>query len=224
VNLPPQEDPTEGRRIRVMVVDRAAIARAGLTNWLSQVPTIEVVGAVTSNDDAVTLAAERAPDVVVIDPAESGAPVLRGLLALPKRPGIVVLATTCTREKVVTAIEAGAHAYVSREAEPEELLTAINSVASRRFYMCARVTHEFLEAVACEAAVTTGVARGRHVSRREREILTLIGRGNTDRQIAALLGLSVKTVHTHRKNIMQKLGVHNASSLVRRAMEMDLID
>jgi DNA-binding NarL/FixJ family response regulator len=188
--------------IQVVVVADHPTFRAGLTGVLAGRSDIEVVGEVGDVAAALGLARRRHPQVVLLDLSES--PNADGVAALVKmRPGVavVVLATTADRERVLAAVEAGAAGYLPRDAGPDELARVIRAVAQ------GELPHALRTALELVAAPPGRTPRASLLTPREREVLTLVGRGLANKQIAGRLGISEKTVKTHLGRAFQRIGV-----------------
>ena len=185
--------------------------------------------ATASMQEAVGTAKRLTPEVVLMElPAQSRGTVriLRALANLRRPPHvIVVVGDACTRSDVTTAIDAGAHACVSYDGGSEQLVDALDAVRNGERYLGPMVARLIMAAAGtAQAGPHTPGDVAERLTARERQVLALIGQGKTEREIARELGLSPKTVHTHRTSIMSKLRVHNVIALVRRALQLGLVD
>ncbi len=203
---------------RVLVVEDHAVVRRGFSALLTQAG-FDCVGEAGTGEEALERAAELAPDVVLLDlglPDISGLEVIRRMSDAAPEALPVVLTMHGEEEYVLQALAAGAGGYVLKLAEPETVVEAIRRALAGDLYI--------------DPAVTGPVAR-RAVARsepdpltpREREVLGLIARGLTNRQIAEDLFVSLSTVETHRRHILEKLGTRSRSDLVAYAMERGLL-
>ncbi len=199
---------------RILVVDDHAVVRRGLVALLGA-EGYTVAGDAGSGEEAL----ELQPDVVLLDlglPDLDGLEVLRRLSEVAAGARVVVLTMHAEEEYVLQALAAGADGYVLKMAEPEALMEAIRRALRGELYL--------------DPAVAAPVAR-RAVTRvqpdpltpREREVLALIARGFTNRQIAETLVISLNTVETHRRHILEKLGARSRAQLVAYAMERGLL-
>ncbi|UJR79664.1 LuxR C-terminal-related transcriptional regulator [Sandaracinus amylolyticus] len=203
---------------KLLILDDQTIFRDMLVEWLGARDGVEIVGAFSTTADASQALATRDVDVLLLDvglPGESGLALLRRLA--PGRPKHVVLVTAHEEPWVLEqAVSSRAHAIVMKGAPLTDLATAIERVIAGETFYCRR-TAELLRRHATRrqpAAELTG---------REREILALVARGATSREIADALGIREKTVQNHRANLMQKLDIHDVASLTRFALAHGLV-
>ncbi|MFE3830987.1 response regulator [Streptomyces sp. NPDC059092] len=194
----------DGRAIRVLLVDDHQVVRRGLRTFLEIQPDIEVVGEAADGAGGVARAEELRPDVVLMDikmPGSDGIEALRKLRDLGN-PARVLIVTSFTEQRtVVPALRAGASGYVYKDIDPEALAGAIRSVHAGHVLLQPEVAGALL----AQDAPATGQGRGTSLTEREREVLTLIADGRSNREIARALVLSEKTVKTHVSNILMKL-------------------
>lgn len=214
-------------KIRVLVVDDHAIVRQGICALLGAEPDVEVIGEADDGPAAITKAAELRPDIVLMDIAM---PTLNGLEATREikahNPDIQVLALTVhdSSEYFFRILEAGASGYVLKGSTSNELVSALRAVYRGGVFLdplvAKKVVADYLQ------QFKSGEDKGRYdgLSEREREVLTLIGEGLTNQEIAQRLTLSPNTVQTHRSRIMEKLNLHNRAQLMKYAMRKGLID
>ena len=212
--------------IHVLIVDDHAIVRAGMRMLLENDPQIVIVGEGETGEDALRLARERTPDVIVMDvtmPEMDGVEATRRIKA--ELPDVAVLAVTIHEgtDYFFRMLQAGSSGYVPKRAAPEDLLRAIHTVAEGNVFLEPSIAKD-LVADYLERAKTGDADRGYNgLTAREREVLTHIAEGRTNRAIAGLLGISVKTVERHCENIMHKLNLHSRTDLVKYAIRKNLI-
>jgi DNA-binding NarL/FixJ family response regulator len=202
--------------ITVLLVDDHALVRRGFRRLLEDDPAIQVVGEASSSEEAVRLALDVKPRVVVMDcamPGESGLVATRAILAQAPDTAILMLSMHSEDTLVRRALEAGARGYVLKNALDLDLAAAVTRVAAGE-----RVIDPALETASPPAG-----ARTRALTPRELEVLQLICDGLSNRAIAARLGLSANTVAVHRANIMNTLGVHKTAELVVYALQHGLV-
>jgi two-component system response regulator NreC len=210
--------------IRVLIADDHSMIRTGLRALLNSDPEVEVVGEAGDGRGTFRCVEDLAPDVVLLDigmPGEDGIQVAKRLKA--SFPQVRVLFLTMHEDPGLMreAIQAGAAGYVIKRAEEAEILNAIHAASRGDLYVHPAMTRALLEPPTGERKPSS--PGGVPLTRREVDILRLLARGNTNRQIAEALGLSVRTVEGHRANLMGKLGVSSRVELVTYAAEQGLL-
>ncbi|HKI02563.1 MAG TPA: response regulator transcription factor [Thermoanaerobaculia bacterium] len=205
--------------IRVLVVDDHFVVRAGVCNLLSSVADIELVGEAADGWQAVEEAERCAPDVILMDlrlPLLGGVEATRQILAAQPGVGIVILTTTDAEADVLAAVEAGAVGYVSKSSPKEELLEAIRSIARGEAWLPPHLTRRLLNHLKPRQGqeVLTG---------REQDVLNLLARGWSNREIARELGVTDITVRTHVSHVIGKLGVSNRVEAALHALRAGLV-
>ena len=211
--------------IRILITDDHAVVRSGLRSLLSADPDLEVVGEAASGAEALQLCGRLRPDLVLLDitmPHESGIKVSQRLK--DEHPEIKVLFLTMHEEEGLLheALRTGAAGYVIKRAEETEILRAIYAASRGDIYVHPAMTRALLQ-----QPVTTEHRRGEPtnpLTRREVDVLRLLAKGNTNRQIAGLLELSMRTVENHRANLMGKLGLVSRVELVNYAESHGLLE
>jgi DNA-binding NarL/FixJ family response regulator len=203
--------------IRVLVAEDHAVVRSGLERLLATTSEIEVVGGAADGEQAVTLAAELAPDVVLMDlsmPNMDGIEATRRILAGNDAVQVVVLTSISDREKIEAALDAGAIGYLLKDAEPEEVIRGIRAAARGE------------SPIAPKAARTLLAARGERpesrLSDRELEVLRCVAEGLPNKVIARRLGISEKTVKAHLTRVYQQIGVTDRTQAALWARERSL--
>ena len=210
--------------IRVLIADDHAVVRSGLRALLRADVDLEVVGEAGDGEETLRLAETLHPDTVLLDitmPPENGIKTAQRLKE--QHPELVVLFLTMHEDAGLLheALRAGAAGYVIKRAEESEIIQAIHAASRGDIYVHPAMTRALLQ-----QPVTTEHRRGSPVdalTRRELDVLRLLARGNTNRQIAGLLGLSVRTVENHRANLTGKLGLVSRVELVNYAEENHLL-
>ncbi len=209
---------------RILLADDHAILREGLKALLQNQPDFEVVAEADDGRVAVALAKEHKPDVVIIDIAM---PNMNGLEAtkqiLAALPGAKVLALSMHSDKrfVTGILREGAAGYLLKDSAFEELTLAIQTVCSGRKYLSPGIAGIVVE-VFVQQTPQGGAPKTTLLTQREREVLQLFAEGKATKEVAALLQVSVKTIETHRKNIMDKLDIHNIAELTKYAIREGL--
>jgi len=206
------------KKIRLLLADDHAILRAGLRMLLEAQPDMTVVAEASDGEEALRRARETHPDVAVIDltmPGLSGVETLERLHRDLPDTRLLVLTMHDDPAYARVARTAGASAHVIKDSESSELLAAIRAVHRGRAFV----------QVGGDAASTApkGSTRTPALSQRERQVLEMLARGHTNREIAHRLSLSTKTVETHRSRLGDKLGLHTRAELVRLALDLGLI-
>lgn len=214
--------------IRVVLADDHKIVRDGLKSMLTKQLDVEVVGEAENGREAIQMARELSPDVVVMD---IGMAELNGIDATKRLTEdlpdvrVVALSMHSDRRYVSEMLAAGAKGYLLKDSAFSELTAAIRAAADGRTYLSQGVADVVLEDyVRRVSGIDEGPApvNGRGLSNREREVLQLIAEGRSTKEIAAVLHLSAKTVETHRRQLMEKLGIFNIAGLIKFAVREGL--
>lgn len=206
--------------MRVLLCDDHNLIRAGLRRLVESFDGMEVVGEAASADEAVLRARELDPHVVLLDlsmPGRSGFDALDELRRVAPNTAVVIMSMHDDAPHVREALARGASGFVVKEAAPAELEIALRAAFEGRVFLSPKVSSAMLaDAHAPRRAQRQDPSM---LPPRQREILALLGAGRTTKQIAADLGISIKTVETHRARIMEALGCRNAVELVRTAVQ-----
>jgi DNA-binding NarL/FixJ family response regulator len=214
--------------IRILVVDDQALFRGGLVALFTAAPGVEVVGEAADGAEAVALAGEIRPDVILMDirmPVLDGIASTRRILAAAggARPRIV-LTSFDLDEHVYTALGEGASGFLLKDTPPDRIISAVHAVAAGDIVISPRIAHRLVETYAQHRrTVATANAHLGELTPRETEILRLVGNGLTNAQIAQRLVLSEATVKTHVKRLMAKLQLTNRAQAVVVAYETGLV-
>ncbi|MBM7503356.1 response regulator [Agromyces aurantiacus] len=212
--------------IRVLVADDHPIVRAGIVGLLDAEPGIQVVGEAVDGADAVALAAELRPDLVLMDlrmPVLDGAAATERILAAAG-PGVrptrvLVLTTYETDDHILAAIEAGASGYLLKAAPQEEILAGIRSVVAGETVLAPSIAAKLVRRVRADATAPTPPS----LSPRELEVLRHVAHGRSNPEIARMLHIGEATVKTHLIHVFEKLEVNDRTRAVTRAMEFGLL-
>lgn len=206
--------------IRLLLADDHTLVRAGLTELLSEADDIEVVGAAADGEEAVALASELRPEVVLMDlsmPKVDGAEATRRLAAGGDAPRVVVLTSFSDQERILAALDAGAVGYLLKDAEPGELIAGVRAAARGESPLAPKAASALLRA-------RVGSEPETQLSAREREVLTCVARGLPNKLIARRLGIAEKTVKAHLTQIYQQIGVTDRTQAALWARERGLAD
>ena len=204
--------------LRVVIADDHTVVRQGIRIVLEEVPGLEVVGEAGDGAGALRLIAKFKPDVAVLDvtmPEKTGLEVAKELRESDSDIGILILSMHDDPEYVLQAVRAGADGYVLKDVAPSELRDAIQAVASGKEFFAERVTHQLSVGLREELESEQRRARIGSLTGREVEVLVRIADGNTNREIGKELGISPRTVETHRERVMAKLRVRTVAGLTR---------
>ena len=212
--------------MRVLLADDHAIVRRGLRSLIEAEPGAQVVGEAGDGFEAVRLAEDTKPDVIVLDiamPKLNGIDVAGRVRALDDPPKVIILSMHADESYILRALAAGAQAYLLKDSTDEDLWPAIRAVMNGMPFVSAAVS-----AVLVEDYVRHLQSRGltdtfHLLTAREREVLQLLAEGRSNKEVAALLDVGVSTVETHRANLMQKLNLHNTAEIVLYAVRKGLI-
>ena len=208
-------------KIRVLIADDHGVVAEGLKHLVEAQPDMEVIALVADGREAVQLAREAQPDVVLMDlsmPELNGADATRAIVQRDPSCRVIVLSMYAEREYVRRALKAGAVGYVVKRSAAKEVVDAIRAAHAGQRYLSPRVADVLIEDHAEDR--DDPLAR---LSAREREVLQLIAEGRTGAEIAERLGLSQKTVETYRARLIEKLGIRDVPGLVRFAIQRGLV-
>lgn len=207
------------KRIRVVIADDHTLFRVGLRGILESNAELEVVGEAGTGQEMLALVEQRRPDVVLLDlsmPQMNGFEALR-LIPKVKAPRVLVISMHAEKEYVRHAIRAGASGYLLKTSERAELMLAIAAVSRGEVWVSSGVAGALVDDLRAENPERVVLTP------RQREVLALIAQGHTTREIAKQFGVSVKTVETHRSQIMERLDIRSVAGLVRYAIAEKLL-
>jgi two-component system response regulator NreC len=205
------------RKIRVLLVDDHTVVRRGLRKILESTNDIEVAGELGSGFEAITAAAELHPDVVLMDvslPDLNGIEATRRITATAPEAHVLILSMHADEQYVLASVAAGAKGYLVKDVDDQDLVAAVLAVCAGQTY-CGGILGSASGDGHCSPAV---------LSARERQVLAMISSGHTNRQVADTLGLSINTVESHRKHIIDKLDLHSTADLVRYAIRHGIVN
>ncbi len=214
----------EDGKLRVLLADDHPMFRAGLRALLETEDFVEVVGEAGSGSEAVKLALELRPDLVIMDlsmPDTSGLEATRRIAALDIGVAVLVLTVHAEEEYLVPVVEAGASGYLTKSSADRDLIEAIRTVAKGEVYLPAQATALLLRHLR-DSGEKDGPSL-KMLSPREREVLALTAEGYSSTEIGSKLFISPKTVDTYRARIMEKLELNHRSELVRFALKSGLL-
>lgn len=209
--------------IRAVLADDHQLVRAGIASLLREGGNVDVVGEAANGAEAITLARELKPDLLLLDIAMPGMSGLEVLAQLnPEQPGlrVILLSMFASEEYVVRAFLQGAAGYLLKDSAPEELMLAVNAVMRGDIWLSAAVSKLVVNGLMAPGG---SLERGSALSARQLQVLKLIASGKSTRAIGAELNLSIKTVETHRAQLMDKLDIHDIAGLVRYAIRQGIV-
>jgi two-component system NarL family response regulator len=201
--------------IRIMIIDDHPVVRAGLASMLSTRPDIDVVGSASSGPEAIALLDKVVPDVILMDlrmPGMSGLDVIRTINLRTDPPRIIVLTSFDTDEDIYQSVGAGAQGYVLKDTPQDGLLEAIQVVNAKGRYFPADI----------ETRLTARMARS-NLTQREHQVLQLVAKGLTNKEIGRAIGISDKTARNHVNSIIEKLEVSDRTEAATIAMRQGLV-
>lgn len=211
--------------VRVLLADDHALVRGGIRALLNTIEGVEVVGEAGNGPDALRLVAELTPDIVLMDvtmPGLNGFEVLEQSKKQFPNIRIIILTVHDAGEYAIQALRAGAAGFLPKSAASNELQLAIEVVSRGETYVSGEVSRKTLLQLSQGLTGRTGPMAS--LTPRQREILTLIAEGLSTKDISRRLNISVKTVESHRAQLMERLDIHDVASLVRYAIKMGLIE
>ncbi|MES2180029.1 MAG: response regulator transcription factor [Gemmatimonadota bacterium] len=212
--------------IRVLIADDHALVREGLRHVLSVTPGFDVVGEAGSGAETLAEASRLAPDVVVLDismPHGSGLEVAAELRVVLPATRILVLSMHDHEQYVLESVRAGAHGYLRKDSSPAELRDGIRAVARGDTFFTAPVASQLSAAIRGEASRDARTNKLASLTAREKDVLLGVVAGETNKDIAARLRISPRTVESHRENLMRKLEIRSVAGLTRFAVDEGLL-
>jgi DNA-binding NarL/FixJ family response regulator len=214
------------RAIRVLIVDDHALVREGVRHVLSRAEGFDVVGEAATGADAIAMAERCLPDVIVLDitmPRGSGLEITGRLRHVAPAAKVLILSIHDHEEYVLRSVRAGANGYLRKDSSPAELRQAIRDVHRGEAFFSAPVARQLSAALVAEEGRQERLSRLELLTGRERDVLGGIAAGETNKEIAARLGISPRTVETHRESLMNKLEIRTVAGLTRFAVEEGLV-
>ena len=209
--------------IKVLVADDHPVVRKGLQTCLARQSNMRVAGEAADGDEALRKTRELRPDVVLMDismPGMNGLAVTEVLRREMPQIKVLILSVHNNKEYIFRVIQAGAHGYVSKEAPPEEVLRAIESVYGGEPFFSEDIARAALNEFVSSGGKKEPFAQ---LTSREREVLVLIAEGQSNKEIADKLGIGVRTIETHRERIMRRLNIHSVAGLTKYAIANGLV-
>lgn len=215
------------KQVKILIADDHEIVRHGVRNLVASVENYTCCAEATTGREAVKLAGEHLPDVAILDismPELNGIEAARQILRLCPETKVLIFTVHDAERLVYEVFHAGAHGYILKSDAGRHLLSAIESVLEGRHYFSTQISEVLFESFQKKSMPHAAPAEdGSKPSTREREIIQLLAEGSSNKEVASALGISEKTVETHRAAIMRKLGLHSIGELVRYAIRNHII-
>lgn len=211
--------------IKILLADDHAIVRDGLHALLEKQPGFQVVGSVANGREAVRMARELKPDVVLMDiamPELNGIDATEQIKQVSPQSQVVILSIHATSEHIFRAFRAGALGYLLKESAGAEAVLAVQAAYEKRRYLTQRIADTVLDHYMLQQSTSSQHSPLESLSAREREVLQLVAEGLSSAEIAAKLSLSVRTVETYRSRLMKKLEIDDLPMLIRFAIDNGL--
>lgn len=213
--------------IKVLLVDDHKLVREGVLSILKQQKDLEVIGSVSSGEEAINEVRETRPDVILMDimmKGMTGIEATRWIKEIDPTIRVLIVSMEISKEYVSAGIKAGIDGYIPKDADPDSLVKAIRTVhGGERYFNDAIMKLVFENFYSAERIKTADRRLPHELTKREFEILGLVASGKTNREIAEALFVSIKTVETHKTHILEKLGLRNTADLVKYAIKNKII-
>ena len=212
--------------IRVLLADDHHLFRAGIHALVQGFAGVDIVAEAGNGHEALRLCKIHRPDVILMDimmPELNGLDATARVAAISPETRTIILSMNASEEHVLQALRRGASGYLLKNISPQELEQAIRAVARGETYLSSAISKHVIAAYLERVGGKT-IGPFERLTPRQREVLQLVAEGHTTKEIATKLHLSVKTVETHRSQMMTALGIHDITGLVRYAIRMGLID
>ncbi|MEK7788636.1 MAG: response regulator transcription factor [Planctomycetota bacterium] len=212
-------------KIKVMIADDHALVREGISAFLRMSSDIEVVGEAADGLEAIEVAREINPDVILMDIAMPRLGGLEATIELKKicpNTKILIVTQYDDKEYVNRLLKAGVSGYILKRAAGTDLIAAIKAVSRGEFYLCPALASDVIDGYLGKKEITVEEPYER-LTDREKQVLKLIAEGHTHKEIADMLNISAKTVIAHQTNLTEKLGISNRSALIRFALQKGII-
>ena len=213
------------KHVRILLADDHKLVRAGFRAMLAGLQNVEVVAETGDGAEALQLIREHRPDIAFVDitmPSLTGLEVARRVSAENRGVRIIIVSMHTTEDYIARAVRAGVSGYVLKNADPIELELAIRAAMNGDVYLSPAVSKSLVDDYS--RRITEDKMAEEHLTGRQREVLQLIAEGLNTKDIAKKLNLSIKTVETHRKQLMDRLHIHDVAGLVRYAIRARIID
>jgi len=212
--------------VRILLADDHTVMRNGLRLLLERQPNLKVVGEAADGRQAVALSESANPDVVIMDigmPNLNGIEAARQIVTHNPRTAIAILSMHSDESYVIRALKAGARAYLLKDSAEADLLAAVRALSEGKSFFSPAISRILVEDYMRQLERNGAEDTYELLTNREREILQLLAEGRTNKEVAAMLNLSLYTVETHRTHILQKLNLHSVPELILYAVRKGII-
>jgi len=218
---------SQAKEIRILLVDDHKIIRDGVQAMLSQSPDFTIVGSVNSGEEAINAVRENPPDIIVMDiimGGMTGIEATRWIKEFNPTIKVLILSMEMSKDYISAAINSGAESYLPKDVSGDQLMEALRTIYNgSRFFNEAIMKLVFEDFYVHEKLKAPGKRLPNDLTKREYEVLGLVALGKSNKIVADSLFISVKTVETHKTNILDKLGLKNTAELVRYAIKNNII-
>jgi len=215
------------RRLKILVADDHEVMRIGVGALIEQEPEWQVCGIATNGQEAVDAARKLKPDVVILDmtmPELDGLAALREIKRALPNTEVVIFSAHHSEEVIAQLFEAGAKSYIQKSDGGRYLVAAIKSIADHKPFFTSEISQVLFAKFLSGSAGKKQNGQENTVTSRERDVVRLLAGGNSNKEVANRLGISIRTAETHRATLMRKLGLESLAALVRYAIRNNIID
>ena len=215
------------KTLRILLADDHKVVRQGTRALLSAIPEWEIVGEADNGRDAVSLTAELKPDIVILDismPELNGLDATRQIKKKSPETEVLIFTGQETEELVHDVFDSGARSYIMKTDAADHLIEALKALSEHKHFFTSRISEIVFAQYIQGKRALEGTPEKSRLTDREREIVQLLAEGKSSKEIAMILGISVRTVETHRAAIMKKLGLKSFSELIRYAVRNKIIE
>jgi len=215
------------KTVRILLADDHKVVRHGTRALLSTIPEWEIVGEADNGRDAVSLTAELKPDIVILDiamPELNGLDAARQIKKISPETEVLIFTAQEAEELVHDVFDSGARSYIMKTDAADHLIDAIKALSEHKHFFTSRISEIVFARYIQGKKPLEGTPEKSRITDREREVVQLLAEGKSSKEVAAVLGISVRTVETHRAAIMKKLGLKSFSGLIRYAVRNKIVE
>jgi two-component system, NarL family, response regulator NreC len=215
------------KAVRILLADDHKVVRHGTRALLSTIPEWEIIGEVDNGRDAVSLTEKLKPDIVILDigmPQLNGLDATRQIKKIAPETEVLIFTAHEAEELVHDVFDSGARSYIMKTDAADHLIEALKALSEHKHFFTSRISEIVFARYINGKKMLESVPEKSRITDREREIVQLLAEGKTSKEIATILGISVRTVETHRAAIMKKLGLKSFSELIRYAVRNKIVE